>query len=118
MEAFRTHRRLQGGWIWEWANHGLWDEERGFYGYGGDFDDYPNDGIFVMDGLCFSNHTPTPGLVELQKAYSPVHASYADGSISIENRYDFTGLEHLQAFYRIESLGEEYVPKLIFLELS
>ncbi|KAJ5995683.1 beta-galactosidase [Penicillium waksmanii] len=107
MEAFRTHRRLQGGWIWEWANHGLWDEERGFYGYGGDFDDYPNDGIFVMDGLCFSNHTPTPGLIELQKAYSPVHASYANGSISIENRYDFTELEHLQALYRIESLGEE-----------
>ena len=107
MEAFRKHRRLQGGWIWEWANHGLWDEKRGFHAYGGDFDDYPNDGTFVMDGLCFSNHTPTPGLVELQKAYSPVHASYDNGTISIENRYDFSGLEHLNAFYRIELLSSE-----------
>ncbi|KAJ5377547.1 uncharacterized protein N7496_004956 [Penicillium cataractarum] len=107
MEAFQKYRRLQGGWIWEWANHGLWDEERGFYAYGGDFDDYPNDGTFVMDGLCFSNHTPTPGLVELHKAYSPVHAWYADGSICIENRYDFAGLENLHAFYRVEVLDSE-----------
>lgn len=107
MEAFQTHRRLQGGWIWEWANHGIWDEKRGFYAYGGDFDDYPNDGTFVMDGLCFSNHTPTPGLVELRKAYSPIHAWYADGSIFIENRYDFAGIEHLHAIYRVEVLGSE-----------
>ncbi|OAF59216.1 hypothetical protein VC83_04201 [Pseudogymnoascus destructans] len=37
--AFRDHKRLQGGYIWEWANHGLWtgsDSERGgFYAYGG-----------------------------------------------------------------------------------
>ncbi|CEJ57103.1 hypothetical protein PMG11_05810 [Penicillium brasilianum] len=107
MEAFQKHRRLQGGWIWEWANHGLWDKDRNFYAYGGDFDDYPNDGTFVMDGLCFSNHTPTPGLVELRKAYSPIHAWYADGSISIENRYDFAGLENLHAFYRVEVMDSE-----------
>lgn len=107
MEAFRKHRRLQGGWIWEWANHGLWDEERKLYAYGGDFGDYPNDGTFVMDGLCFSNHTPTPGLVELRKIYSPVHAWYADDTIFIENRYDFTGIEHLHAIYRVEVLGSE-----------
>jgi beta-galactosidase len=107
MEAFQNHRRLQGGWIWEWANHGIWDEKRGFYAYGGDFDDYPNDGTFVMDGLCFSNHTPTPGLVELRKAYSPIHAWYADCTIYIENRYDFAGIEHLHAIYRVEVLGSE-----------
>lgn len=107
MDAFRQHRRLQGGWIWEWANHGLWCEKRGFYGYGGDFDDTPNDGTFVLDGLCFSNHTPTPGLVELRKAYAPVHAWYANGTIFIENRLDFSGLDHLQAVYQVEVLGEE-----------
>ncbi|KAF3386840.1 Beta-galactosidase [Penicillium rolfsii] len=107
MEAFQKHRRLQGGWVWEWANHGLWNAERNFYAYGGDFDDYPNDGTFVMDGLCFSNHTPTPGLVELRKIYSPVHAWYADGTIFIENRYDFVGLENLHAIYRVEILGSE-----------
>ena len=39
-KAFREHRRLQGGFIWEWANHGLWKDEgngKGYYAYGGDF---------------------------------------------------------------------------------
>ncbi|KAL3481392.1 glycosyl hydrolases family 2, TIM barrel domain-containing protein [Aspergillus californicus] len=107
MEAFRTHRRLQGGWIWEWANHGLWDEEKQHYGYGGDFGDEPNDGSFVLDGLLYSDHTPTPGLVELRKAYAPVHAWFEDGVVHVENRHDFVGLEGLQAVYKVEALGEE-----------
>ncbi|KAL4865079.1 hypothetical protein BDV12DRAFT_155556 [Aspergillus spectabilis] len=107
MDAFRTHRRLQGGWIWEWANHGLWDDEQGFYGYGGDFGDEPNDSSFVLDGLNFSNHTPTPGLVELKKAYAPVHAWFEEGVIYVENRHDFVELDELQAVYTVESLGDE-----------
>jgi beta-galactosidase len=38
--AFQTYPRLQGGFIWEWANHGLWKEEadgKSYYAYGGDF---------------------------------------------------------------------------------
>jgi beta-galactosidase len=106
MNAFRTHRRLQGGWIWEWANHGLWLKEKGFYAYGGDFGDQPNDGSFVLDGLLYSNHTPTPGLVELRKAYEPIHAWFEDGKIRLQNRFDFIGLEGVQAGYRVEVLGE------------
>jgi beta-galactosidase len=109
MNAFRSHRRLQGGWIWEWANHGLWDEERGFYGYGGDFGDEPNDGSFVLDGLLYSDHTPTPGFVELRKAYAPVHAWFDGGEIHVENRFDFVDLSELQAVYKVEVLGDEYV---------
>ncbi|KAL2849939.1 glycosyl hydrolases family 2, TIM barrel domain-containing protein [Aspergillus pseudoustus] len=107
MNAFRSHRRLQGGWIWEWANHGLWDEERGFYGYGGDFGDEPNDGSFVLDGLLYSDHTPTPGFVELRKAYAPVHAWFENEVIHIENRFDFVDLGELQVGYKVEALGEE-----------
>ncbi|KAL3463530.1 glycosyl hydrolases family 2, TIM barrel domain-containing protein [Aspergillus heterothallicus] len=107
MIAFRSHRRLQGGWIWEWANHGLWDEERGFYGYGGDFGDEPNDGSFVLDGLLYSDHTPTPGFVELRKAYAPVHAWFEEGVVHVENRFDFVDLDGLLVGYKIEVLGEE-----------
>ncbi|KAK9350314.1 hypothetical protein V1523DRAFT_464774 [Lipomyces doorenjongii] len=67
-EVFRDLRILQGGFVWEWANHGFKKvnaDGTQFYGYGGDFGEYPHDGTFVMDGLCFSDHTPTPGLVEL-----------------------------------------------------
>lgn len=107
MELFRTYRRLQGGWIWEWANHGLWDDARGFYGYGGDFHDYPNDGNFVMDGLCFSDHSPTPGLAEVRRAYAPVRAWVDAGEIIVANDYDFVGLDHLEAVYKVEAFNEE-----------
>ncbi|KAK6854706.1 hypothetical protein PG995_009799 [Apiospora arundinis] len=106
-DMFRKYPRLQGGFIWEWANHGLWHEEGGFYGHGGDFGDEPNDGTFVMDGLCNSEHKPTPGLTELKKVIQPVKFEMEDGKVFITNEYDFVGLEHLVATYRIEALGDE-----------
>ena len=111
--AFREHRMLQGGFIWEWANHGLWvknEGESGFYAYGGDFGDTPHDGTFVMDGMCFSDHTPTPGLTELKKVAQPVRAWVNENEIIIENLYDFVALDHLTATYKVEAIGERYVP--------
>ena len=65
-------------------------------GYGGDFGDDPNDRNFVMDGLCFSNHTPTPGLTEYKKAVEPVQTLSIDGNeVTIINRYDIVSLDHL-----------------------
>ncbi|KAH8199776.1 hypothetical protein TruAng_006057 [Truncatella angustata] len=106
---FRKYPRLQGGYIWEWANHGLWNAEGGFYGYGGDFGDEPNDATFVMDGLCNSEHKPTPGLLELKKVFQPVKFEYEDGKVYITNEYDFVGLDHLVATYSIESLGQDTI---------
>ncbi|ELQ43971.1 beta-galactosidase [Pyricularia oryzae] len=113
-DAFRTYPRLQGGFIWEWANHGIWKEETGqdgkkkaFYGYGGDFDDFPNDGNFVMDGLCFSDHTPTPGLTELKKVIQPVKFSFKDGKLGVQNLYNFVDLSHLVAHYKVEEISNE-----------
>lgn len=68
-----------------------------YYGYGGDFGDEPNDGNFVMDGLLFSNHTPTPGLYEYKKAIEPVQALNLSGSdVTIINRYNHITLDHLK----------------------
>lgn len=113
--AFREHRRLQGGFIWEWANHGLWkrsntgDGKEGFYGYGGDFGEELHDGTFVMDGLCFSDHTPTPGLTELKKVFAPVRAWISDEDIVVQNEHDYIGLRGLTAEYKLEFLGERHV---------
>lgn len=112
IEAFENTRRLQGGWIWEWANHGLWKEDadgQGFYGYGGDFGEWPHDGTFVMDGLLHSTHQPTPGLIELKKAYQPLQLSVKDGKLVVKNKYDFIGVEHLVASYKVEELGDDRV---------
>jgi beta-galactosidase len=109
-DTFRSYRRLQGGFIWEWANHGLWVEaahgKPGFYAYGGDFGDVPNDGNFVMDGLCFSDHTPTPGLLELKKAIEPVVAWIENGELIVRNEYDFISIDHLIAVFKVEAFED------------
>lgn len=109
-EAFRKYPRLQGGFIWEWANHGLWKEDAGgkaYYGYGGDFGDVPNDGTFVMDGLCSSTHKPTPGLIELNKVIQPVLFKLEGRNLEIKNLYNFLDLSHLVAAYKVEEFGTE-----------
>lgn len=109
-KAFRTNPRLQGGFVWEWANHGLWKEEKdgkSYYAYGGDFGDFPNDGTFAMDGLLYSNHKPTPGLLELKKVFQPVKIVRNGSSLVITNLYDFSSLDHLVGTYRVEKLGDE-----------
>lgn len=108
-QAFRSHPRLQGGFIWEWANHGLLkkdaDSGKEYYGYGGDFGDEPNDKTFVMDGLLFSTHQPTPGLIELKKVYEPVHVSVEGEDLVVTNLHNFAGLEHLEATWKVEVFG-------------
>lgn len=78
-------------------------------GYGGDFGDIPNDGNFIMDGVVFSDHTPSPGLTEYAKAIEPVQVLEFDGNskVGIVNRYDFIGLEHLDCkWYTICQSGK------------
>ncbi|POR38836.1 Beta-galactosidase [Tolypocladium paradoxum] len=108
-KAFTDYPRLQGGFIWEWANHGLWKGEKGgkgYYAYGGDFGDTPNDGTFVMDGLVNSLHQAMPGLTEFQAVNQPVRFDVDDGKIVMENRYNFLGLSHLNFEYGVRAFGE------------
>ncbi|KAL2679051.1 hypothetical protein Neosp_009807 [[Neocosmospora] mangrovei] len=106
-ERFRKYPRLQGGFIWEWANHGLWKQEpeKGFYAFGGDFGEFPHDGTFAMGGLCSSAHDPTPGLLEYKSVIQPVRAEFVDGELLVHNMHDFVGLGHLTATFKVEELG-------------
>ncbi|KAK3384402.1 glycoside hydrolase family 2 protein [Lasiosphaeria ovina] len=112
IDMFYKYPRLMGGFVWEWANHGLRTKTADgieYFGYGGDFGDDPNDYNFVLDGLCFSDHTPTPGLTEYKKAIEPVQTCGVEGGdkVRIVNRYDFIGLEHLTARWSIVADGVE-----------
>ena len=73
--AFERHRGLQGGFIWEWIDHGMGhvDEQgRAYWAYGGDFGDEPNDGNFCTDGLVWPDRTPHPGMHEFKFLARPV----------------------------------------------
>ncbi|SPO04751.1 related to beta-galactosidase [Cephalotrichum gorgonifer] len=105
IDAFYKYPRLMGGFVWEWANHGLKAKNakgETYMAYGGDWGDEPNDGNFCMDGLLFSDHTPTPGLTEYRKAIEPVQTVKLEGNeLTIVNRYDHRTLDHLVASWRI-----------------
>ncbi|KAI2636654.1 glycoside hydrolase family 2 protein [Xylaria nigripes] len=107
IQAFYKYPRLMGGFVWEWANHGLLTKTKDgqkFYGYGGDFGDEPNDYNFIMDGLCDSKHTPGPGLWEYSKAIEPVQIVSVNATqVKIVNRYDFLTLDHLGCYCELIS---------------
>ncbi|GGH73517.1 beta-galactosidase/evolved beta-galactosidase subunit alpha [Pullulanibacillus pueri] len=110
-ETFYKHRRLQGGFVWEWLDHGIRQEtEDGevYYAYGGDFGEQPHDSNFVIDGLVRPDHTPSPGLIEYKKVIQPVQVTSKDlreGKLLLKNLYDFITLDHLQLSWAIEADG-------------
>ncbi|MFB6134783.1 MAG: glycoside hydrolase family 2 TIM barrel-domain containing protein, partial [Halanaeroarchaeum sp.] len=108
-ETFRAHERTQGGFVWEWIDHGLRKTTADggeFFAYGGDFGDEPNDGNFVCDGLVFPDREPSPGLRELKAVLAPVafHRT-EDGEVFVENRHDVRDLDHLRASWSLLADG-------------
>lgn len=107
---FERYERLQGGFIWEWIDHGIKHPELG-YAYGGDFGEELHDGNFVCDGLIFPDRTPSPGLVEYKKVIEPVRieGDAADGTVGtvrITNAYDFADLSALVFEWAYQVDGE------------
>ena len=96
---------LQGGFIWEWWDHGLVQalpDGTRRWAYGGDFGDQPNDGNFCIDGVVFPDRSPKPALWEHHALAGPVRVSAsADdlnaGRITIHNNQDFRDLAWLRA---------------------
>jgi beta-galactosidase len=106
-ELFDKYPRCQGGFVWEWIDHGLRTRDgRGeFFGYGGDFGEPVHDGNFVTDGLVFPDRTPSPGLIEFAKVFEPVRITAIAGGLRIDNRYEVSGLSHLVFRWSLEVEG-------------
>jgi beta-galactosidase/beta-glucuronidase len=104
--------RLIGGCVWDWVDQGLrhnpLEGEPTFF-YGGDFGDIPNDGNFCINGLANPDREPHPGLYELQYWLQPVRVTGFDlekHQVTIQNRYDFLDLSHLNCFYCFKADGK------------
>ena len=113
-DTFYKYPRLQGGFVWEWMDHGIrtrTSEGEEYFGYGGDFGDSPHDSNFVIDGMVMPDRTPSPALMEYKKVIEPIRVS--DFSLDkltvlIENRYDFSDLEHIHAQWELTD-GEKLI---------
>lgn len=99
-DAIETHHGLQGGFIWEWLDHGLRETANGipYWAYGGDFGESRHDLNFVCDGLCWPDRTPHSSLLEYKRVIQPVDVSQRDPqTFRVSNKNYFTDL----SIYRI-----------------
>ena len=108
---FEQYPRLQGGFVWEWIDHGVrmhTEDGREWFAYGGDFGEPIHDGNFVADGLVFPDRTPSPSLIEYKKVVEPVRIGIDPqaATVAVANGYDFIDTAHLRFAWRLEDGGE------------
>jgi beta-galactosidase len=109
---FERYPRLQGGFIWEWVDHGILQKQPDGsmeWRYGGDFCDEPNDRNFCVDGIVWPDRTPHPGLYEFKRLAQPAKFDFDEpnGILHIENLRNFKGLSDLKLIWRVDADGVE-----------
>ncbi|HSI07292.1 MAG TPA: glycoside hydrolase family 2 TIM barrel-domain containing protein [Rariglobus sp.] len=106
-QLFRTKAGIQGGFIWEWLDHGIRQKTaagKEFFAYGGDFGDTPNDANFVCDGLVSADRIPHPAMWEFKHLAQPVVVTLVKGKpgrIRVTNDHDFVSLARLQGHWEL-----------------
>jgi beta-galactosidase len=109
---FRTAPGLQGGFIWEWLDHGIRQQQedgREFFAYGGDFGDEPNDRNFVCDGMVSADRIPHPAMWEFKHLAQPVFVEAVDlkrGRVRVRNDQNFSSLSWLKGKWELLVDGE------------
>ena len=107
-DAIESTPGLQGGFIWEFWDHGLVQRlpdgsER--WAYGGDFGDEPNDGNFCADGLVWPDRRPKPAMWEHRAIAAPVRLTGLHdrraGIVEVVNRQAFRDLGWLRADWEL-----------------
>ena len=108
-ELIDAYPSLQGGFIWDWVDQGLWkvtEEGDTIWAYGGDFGPpgTPSDGNFLINGVVLPDREPNPHYWEIKGVYQWVKAEKVEG---VENRYlvtndyEFRSLEGLELRWRV-----------------
>lgn len=110
IELIDRYNNFQGGFIWDFVDQGIVDEETKTIKYGGDFKDRPNDGAFCTDGLLLSDRSKTSKLDEVKYFYQEIKFEKNEDGILIKNTNSFknTGDYYFKlAFYENGALVSE-----------
>ena len=104
---------LQGGFIWDWVDQGLYEVDaqgRGYFTYGGDYGkDLPSDGNFLCNGVVNPDRDPHPGAAEVKWNYQNVKVEALDlaaGKFSVTNRFYFISLQGYNLEWKVEEDGK------------
>ncbi|MFE5917490.1 glycoside hydrolase family 2 TIM barrel-domain containing protein [Streptomyces sp. NPDC056468] len=115
---------LQGGFIWEFWDHGILQRvsdgrpagragaglhDNGVaapgyrWAYGGDFGESLHDGAFIADGMVFPDRTPKPAMYEHREIAAPVRIEcFRHEGIVLGNHQHFRGLDWLAGEWRLD----------------
>lgn len=110
-ELAETEPLFQGGFIWDYIDQSLICFDRygnEFQGYGGDFDDRPNDGSFSGNGIVYGkDRDPSPKLQEVKYCYQgiKIEINSAGNRAHIINKNLFTNTNAYDAFVCLEQMG-------------
>lgn len=121
-DLFEKYPRLQGGFIWEWYDHGLKEvgkEGQTIYCYGGDYGDKPNNGNFCIDGLLRPDKVMSSGLLNYKQVIAPLVLEMfnaAEGEFALRSKRYFRDSSDTVLEYRIWS-GERTLLSGILTEL-
>ena len=88
LELFESNDRLMGGFVWEWADHGV------SYGgkterYGGDFGEIVHDKNFCIDGIVTSDRKLKAGSLQMKRFYQPLGFTFESGELVVFNKNFF-----------------------------
>lgn len=122
-KAIYKYPNLQGGYIWDWVDQGLWvDKDGGYWAYGGDFGvNAPSDGNFLCNGIINPDRNPHPAMAEVKYAHQNVGfeaENLAEGKIKITNRFYFTNLSKYLVKYIVKANNKKVSEKILNLNLA
>lgn len=104
-----SHPRMLGGFIWEWADEGIFkrrDDGKTMVAYGGDFGDAPNLGAFCIKGIVTSTCEPTPKYYEVKAVYTPLKLELDGNRLNVIKRDEHANLDNYTFLWNITENGK------------
>ena len=112
-DAMESTNFFIGGAIWDWVDQAINNytpDGTCYWGYGGDFGDKPNDGMFCMNGIMRPDLTPKAQYYEVKKVYQNVGVSPVDmknGKVKIFNKNYFCDLSDYIVLWSLYEDGRQ-----------
>ena len=122
-DVIYSYPALIGGCIWDWVDQAIWkytgdiDPKTGraerFLAYGGDFDDFPNDGPFCCNGVVDPLRNISPKLIEVGHVYQNLIVERGEGNgepganLVLRNRFCFTDASEFDGRWSLLADGEK-----------
>ena len=104
-----SHKRMLGGFIWEWADEGIFkrrSDSKLMVAYGGDFGDVPNLKAFCVKGIVSSDRKPIPKYFEVKQVYAPMTLKLNGNKLDVVLRDNMVEMQNYRLLYTITENGK------------